>query len=155
MTNTCASAGFYVAEHIRDRWMCIVSELRGSTESWTAGDTSLRVRVLRQCSQWCSGRCVAWSSMLGQYLGPDWSQRNTGWLQRERRRVLERTLRIKSIRVHGRDLRWKTVTHNKYVIIISSFHWNELMQSRGVRRPSVCPSVCLSVNFAQIATSTT
>ena len=25
---------------------------------------------------------------------------------------------------------------------ISSFHWNELMQSRGVRRPSVCPSVC-------------
>jgi len=31
----------------------------------------------------------------------------------------------------------------------SSFH--ELMQSRGVRRPSVC----LSVNFAQIATSTT
>ena len=43
--------------------------------------------------------------------------------------------------------------------IFSSFHWNELMQSRGVRRPSVCPSVrlsvCLSVNFAQIATSTT
>jgi len=29
------------------------------------------------------------------------------------------------------------------------------MQSRGVRRPSVCPSVRLSVNFAQIATSTT
>jgi len=33
------------------------------------------------------------------------------------------------------------------------------MQSRGVRRPSVCLSVCLSVcpsvNFAQIATSTT
>ena len=43
------------------------------------------------------------------------------------------------------------------IIIISSFH--ELMQSRGVRRPSVCLSVCLSVrlsvNFAQIATSTT
>ena len=38
-------------------------------------------------------------------------------------------------------------------------HSNELMQSRGVRRPSVCLSVCLSVrlsvNFAQIATSTT
>jgi len=34
----------------------------------------------------------------------------------------------------------------------SSFHWNELMQSRGFRRPSVC----LSVNFfAQIATTTT
>ena len=33
--------------------------------------------------------------------------------------------------------------------VLSSFH--ELMQSRGVRRPSVC----LSVNFAQIATSTT
>jgi len=28
-------------------------------------------------------------------------------------------------------------------IFISSFHWNELMQSRGVRRPSVCLSVCL------------
>ena len=31
-------------------------------------------------------------------------------------------------------------------MVISSFHWNELMQSRGVRRPSVClsvrPSVC-------------
>jgi len=43
------------------------------------------------------------------------------------------------------------------LIIFSSFH--ELMQSRGVRRPSACPSVCpsvrLSVNFAQIATSTT
>jgi len=38
-------------------------------------------------------------------------------------------------------------------IIINSFH--ELMQSRGVRRPSVRPSVRLSVNFAQIATSTT
>jgi len=36
--------------------------------------------------------------------------------------------------------------------LFSSFH--ELMQSRGVRRPSVCLSVCLSVNFAQIATST-
>ena len=35
--------------------------------------------------------------------------------------------------------------------MISSFHWNALMQSRGVRRPSVC----LSVNFAQIASSTT
>ena len=41
----------------------------------------------------------------------------------------------------------------KRTVIISSFH--ELMQSRGVRRPSVRPSVCLSVNFAQIATSTT
>jgi len=29
------------------------------------------------------------------------------------------------------------------------------MQSRGVRRPSVCLSVCPSVNFAQIVTSTT
>ena len=29
------------------------------------------------------------------------------------------------------------------------------MQSSGVRRPSVRPSVCLSVNFAQIASSTT
>ena len=29
--------------------------------------------------------------------------------------------------------------------IFSSFHWNELMQSRGVRRPSVCLSVRLSV----------
>ena len=29
------------------------------------------------------------------------------------------------------------------------------MQSRGVRRPSVCLSVRPSVNFAQIATSTT
>jgi len=37
--------------------------------------------------------------------------------------------------------------------IFSSFH--ELMQSRGVRRPSVCPSVHLSVNVAQIATSAT
>ena len=37
--------------------------------------------------------------------------------------------------------------------IISSFHWNELMQSRGVRRPSVCLP---SVNFyTQLATSTT
>jgi len=41
----------------------------------------------------------------------------------------------------------------KHSVFISSFH--ELMQSRGVRRPSVRPSVCLSVNFAQIATSTT
>ena len=33
---------------------------------------------------------------------------------------------------------------------------NELMQSRGVGRPSVRPSVRLSVNFyAQVATSTT
>jgi len=31
------------------------------------------------------------------------------------------------------------------IFIISSFH--ELMQSRGVRRPSVRPSVRLSVNF--------
>jgi len=37
--------------------------------------------------------------------------------------------------------------------IISSFH--ELMQSRGVRRPSVCLSVRPSVSFAQIASSTT
>jgi len=29
--------------------------------------------------------------------------------------------------------------------MFSSFHWNELMQSRGVRRPSIRPSVCLSV----------
>ena len=36
--------------------------------------------------------------------------------------------------------------------VFSSFH--ELMQSRGVRRPSVCPSIRLSVNFAQIASST-
>jgi len=36
--------------------------------------------------------------------------------------------------------------------IFSSFHWNELMQSRGVRRSSIC----LSVNFyMQVATSTT
>jgi len=39
------------------------------------------------------------------------------------------------------------------IIIISSFH--ELMQSRGVRRPSVCLSVCPSVHFAKIASSTT
>ena len=32
---------------------------------------------------------------------------------------------------------------NEADIIISSFHWNKLMQSRGVRRPSFC----LSVNF--------
>jgi len=41
------------------------------------------------------------------------------------------------------------------IIIISSF--DELMQSRGVRRPSVrlsvCLSVCPSVNLAQIASS--
>jgi len=41
-----------------------------------------------------------------------------------------------------------------FTLFISSFHWNELMQSRGVHL-SVFPSVCLSVNFVQIASSTT
>ena len=49
---------------------------------------------------------------------------------------------------------WKGIYMAQFLSIFSSFHWNELMQSRGVRRPSVCPSVCLSVNFAQIASST-
>ena len=40
----------------------------------------------------------------------------------------------------------------KINMFISSFHWNELMQSRGVRRPSVCPSVNF---YTQVATSTT
>jgi len=34
-----------------------------------------------------------------------------------------------------------------HLVIFSSFHWNELMQSRSVRRPSVCLSVRLTVNF--------
>jgi len=39
-------------------------------------------------------------------------------------------------------------------LVFGSFH--QLMQSRGVRRPSVCLSVCPSLNFfAQVASSTT
>ena len=42
------------------------------------------------------------------------------------------------------DVSSLSVIMRKFVFI-SSFHWNELMQSRGVRRPSVCLSVRLSV----------